>query len=173
MIVSAALGEAFDGRPEYLRAYRKANRDALRAKRVAYLAAGDNHAKHVATVRKWRSENREGEIIRDLRRSYRRYAMIEAEYFAMLEAQGGRCASCGDTDPHSGRGRRFDVDHDHAKCVACKASAETGKKVRFGHGPVRALLCHPCNSMLGHAHDEIDRLLKGAAYLERHGKVRS
>lgn len=73
---------------------------------------------------------------------------IEIEDFEkMLEEQKGCCSSCS---------RIFDeqwkpnVDHDH----------KTGK--------VRALLCVNCNTILGHAHDDIDHLNKCIRFLEVH-----
>ena len=48
------------------------------------------------------------------------------QYDAMLDAQGGGCAICGNPP----KTRRLDVDHDH----------RTGK--------VRGLLCHRCNRTL-------------------------
>jgi hypothetical protein len=61
----------------------------------------------------------------------------------MLIAQSGRCAICNDpmTLPH--------VDHCHA----------TGK--------VRGLLCPSCNKGLGHMRDDIENILRAAAYLRR------
>lgn len=63
----------------------------------------------------------------------------------MLAGQGGKCAACrGD----SGR-RPFQVDHCH----------ETGQ--------IRGLLCGNCNSTLGHAKDDRDRLRALIRYLDR------
>jgi hypothetical protein len=49
-----------------------------------------------------------------------------AEYDALLAAQGGGCAICGNPP----KTRRLDVDHDHKS------------------GKVRGLLCHRCNRAL-------------------------
>ena len=72
------------------------------------------------------------------------YDLTPEGWGAMLIAQCGRCAACGDPmeDPYT--------DHDH----------ETGN--------VRALLCRLCNLMLGSAKDSPERLRAGAAYLEKH-----
>lgn len=50
----------------------------------------------------------------------------DADYAALLEAQGGHCALC----PSTPKARRLHVDHDHAS------------------GRVRGLLCHRCNRAL-------------------------
>lgn len=63
---------------------------------------------------------------------------------AMLAAQGGVCASCGESDVES-----WNVDHCH----------QTGK--------IRGILCGHCNRMLGQAKDDPERLRRGAEYLER------
>ena len=75
------------------------------------------------------------------------YGMGIDEYRARLEAQGGRCAICGD-EPDGGK--RLHVDHDHAS------------------GVVRELLCRWCNYALGNAKDDPARLRAMASYLERH-----
>jgi hypothetical protein len=62
-----------------------------------------------------------------------KYGMTAADYAAMIEQQGGRCAICTKQYPLIGRDGRHSlhVDHDHA----------TGK--------VRGLLCSGCNTFLG------------------------
>lgn len=72
------------------------------------------------------------------------YGIPVDAYDALYVAQDGRCAICRRA---TGKTRRLAVDHDHA----------TGK--------VRGLLCRVCNSMLGHARDDIEFFLRAAAYL--------
>lgn len=72
----------------------------------------------------WRAANQ------DRRRGYLhkwRYGMTPAEYGALLEATGNRCAICDIPAEGSAKGR-LHVDHDH----------ESGR--------VRGLLCNRCNS---------------------------
>lgn len=73
-----------------------------------------------------------------------RYGLTPAEYDRMLAKQGGRCAACGTESD------RLQVDHCH----------ESGK--------VRGILCPNCNSALGHAQDDIDRLQRLISYLRLH-----
>ena len=73
-----------------------------------------------------------------------RYGLEPSQYEAMLEAQQGLCAICGqpmDT-PH--------LDHDH----------ETGV--------VRDLLCGDCNQGLGRFGEDIERMQRAIAYVLRH-----
>jgi hypothetical protein len=79
----------------------------------------------------------------------RKLGVTEEDYFAMLEAQGGRCAICPTDQPWS-RSDTWAVDHDH----------ETGA--------VRALLCHRCNTALGLLGDDPARMRAAADYVERH-----
>lgn len=76
-----------------------------------------------------------------------RYGITMQQYQERLTAQGGRCAICGNPPKE---GLRLDVDHCHAT------------------GVVRDLLCRACNNALGNAGDDLDRLRKMVAYLERH-----
>jgi hypothetical protein len=69
------------------------------------------------------------------------YGMTNAEFQAMVEAQGGLCAICVERPA-------VHVDHDH----------ETGQ--------VRGVLCFPCNAALGQFRDRIDLLARAASYLE-------
>jgi hypothetical protein len=76
------------------------------------------------------------------------YGITHNDYLKMLEAQNGRCAICG-TDTPGGRGA-FHVDHCHDS------------------GNIRGLLCHHCNTGLGHFKDQESLLLKAALYLHNH-----
>lgn len=76
----------------------------------------------------------------------RTYEISEAEYKALYEAQGGRCAIC---QRATGAKRRLAVDHNHKT------------------GLVRGLLCKPCNRYgLGmFARDDPTVFDRAAAYL--------
>lgn len=58
-----------------------------------------------------------------------KYGLSEAQFLAMFAAQEGKCGCCGIPVTLA----KIQVDHCHAA------------------GHVRALLCHNCNSLLGHA----------------------
>ena len=75
----------------------------------------------------------------------RKYNITEAEYDALLAAQGGVCAICG---KRPGR-VRLGVDHDHA----------TGK--------VRGLLCVRCNKALGPFEWSVAVLERAAVYMSK------
>lgn len=70
----------------------------------------------------------------------RRYKIGQAEFDAMLAAQGGKCAICEAPNPEH-------VDHDHL-------SKE-----------VRGILCFNCNTGLGHFKDNIANMHKSITYL--------
>ena len=78
-----------------------------------------------------------------------RYGITLEEYDNMLAVQGGRCAIC--SSEYAGPKGRFHVDHDH----------ETQE--------IRGLLCHGCNTALGHMRDSTAILESAIQYLEDHG----
>ncbi|MBF6428677.1 endonuclease VII domain-containing protein [Nocardia cyriacigeorgica] len=74
------------------------------------------------------------------------YGLTTAEYWAIYEAQGGRCYIC-----RKGRGlrKKLSVDHDHAT------------------GRVRGLLDTACNrNVLGHFQDDVEALERAIEYLK-------
>jgi hypothetical protein len=77
---------------------------------------------------------------------FRKYALTELEYLALVDEQGNRCKACGDS-PSAFERWGLVVDHDH----------ETGA--------VRGLLCNRCNMGLGLFDDDPDKLLSASAYL--------
>jgi hypothetical protein len=79
------------------------------------------------------------------RRREREYGLTHDEFLALLDAQGGVCAICGNGEQR----RALAVDHDH----------ETGA--------VRGLLCDRCNPMLGYARDNAAVLQAAIAYLAK------
>ncbi len=80
------------------------------------------------------------------KRHIRRYGLTWNQYNEMLETQQGRCAVC--LGLPNGKGNSFHVDHDH----------KTHK--------VRGLLCHSCNTVLGHVRENPDHLKALIKYLE-------
>lgn len=69
-----------------------------------------------------------------------------------FEAQGGRCAICGDEDSN------LVIDHDHSCCAGNTACGLC----------VRAFICRDCNLGLGHFRDDPDRLTRAVEYLAEH-----
>jgi hypothetical protein len=92
------------------------------------------------------------------RRDYqlrRAYGITTEEYYAMLAAQNGVCALCGNPPREGGKGAagKLHVDHDH----------ETRR--------VRALLCTNCNLGLGKFREDA-RLMRAAAdYVEMYAAL--
>lgn len=77
------------------------------------------------------------------------YGITTEQYWALHLAQGGVCYIC---QRATGRARKLSVDHDHA---CCPGPVSCGRCVR-------ALLCRPCNDLLGHVRDDIDTLRRAA-----------
>ena len=83
----------------------------------------------------------------------KRYNITPQEYEAMLEAQNYKCAICNKNAEDNKRGNKIqslNIDHGH--------------KTK----QVRGLLCHQCNSGLGHFKDNTEFLLKAVDYLHKH-----
>lgn len=78
---------------------------------------------------------------------FRKFGISPAQFEEKLAQQGGKCAACGKIPSDA---RRPHIDHDH----------RTGK--------VRGILCHGCNVSLGMLRDDVDTILKLAAYLKSH-----
>lgn len=98
-----------------------------------------------------RQEYRQQPLISDkLNNRYleKNYNINLKNYDELLASQNGCCAIC--LSDHPGlRNKRFSVDHDHKR------------------NNIRGLLCHSCNSMLGHAKDSLDILSNAMHYLSR------
>jgi hypothetical protein len=158
-------------RREQKRAWRQANREKLAAKQRAYMASHpeqrkraaeydrEHHARtrvdHAAYMREWKRKNPDrAAVIARRGLLKRKYDLTLAEFDAMLEEQGGRCAICRTDDPGAHKRRKgargvFAVDHDHI----------TGKR--------RGLLCSECNSGIGKLGDSTERLEAALQYLKR------
>lgn len=76
------------------------------------------------------------------RMNLRAYGLSHEAWLAMLEAQDGVCAVCGNEETGENQHGRMAlaVDHDHST------------------GRVRALLCHRCNRALGLLGDDAERV---------------
>ena len=80
---------------------------------------------------------------------YKRYYNITLQdVLDMKESQGHTCKICGKPEGETAL-TKFIVDHCH----------DTNR--------VRGILCGKCNTALGHLEDDIDRLKKAIAYLEK------
>ena len=145
-------------------AYRARNLEACRQR-----TAADYHKNKEArnkTTARWREANRAKlksrydkynaayRVRPDVKQKARSAMLLRtkrvslATYDAMLEAQGGVCAICGDGPPWTGTHKNtLAIDHDHAT------------------GVVRGLLCACCNLMIGNARDTTAILRNGIAYL--------
>lgn len=105
-----------------------------------------SYCKSCATLRskEWREENREKHKDTELRS---KYGISLLDHVTMFTKQGGKCAICGVCEQDAPRNTLF-VDHCHKT------------------GSVRGLLCHHCNSGLGHFKDDPDLLLTAENYLK-------
>lgn len=74
------------------------------------------------------------------------YGMTCEEWDGLFKEQNNACAACDATEP---RGGRWHVDHNHIT------------------GEVCGIICHKCNIGIGHFDDDLDLILKNAAYLQR------
>ena len=78
------------------------------------------------------------------------YGLTPEQYAALLTKHNGGCWICGKTSE-----RNLHVDHDHSCCDGEKSCGKC----------IRGLLCYNCNSLLGHARDNIDTLQSAIMYL--------
>lgn len=116
--------------------------DRVRTESKEWRAANPEASRQM--TREWRAAN--PDKVRDLH--LKRYGITSAEWDAMFEAQGRRCAACGSTEPNNKRG--WHTDHDH------------------NTGVVRGILCHHCNVTLGKLGDCIEGVQVGCARLARY-----
>ena len=103
----------------------------------------DAKSKRAHEQREWRKRNPEKAKSYDLKKHY---GISLIEYNDMLDAQGGKCAICGETDRTFGR---LVVDHCH-----------DSRKIR-------GLLCSLCNRSIGGLRHSVEILEKAIDYLRR------
>ncbi len=138
----AHMGEARDRAKAWNLANPEKKRETYRRYRKA------NQVKITAQKRTWRKNNPEKHRAANKRWKINRALKI-CDFYTMLAAQDGACAICRSTDFARKSSGRLTIDHCHV----------TGK--------VRGLLCHRCNSMLGHAKDNVTTLLRAIGYLSK------
>jgi hypothetical protein len=102
-----------------------------------------------------RVETNPGRTLVNLRQNVKRYGITLEEYEALRDAQGNRCAICGDQPDPNGKGSmaRLHVDHHHAS------------------GRNRALLCARCNVGIGYFRENPALLRAAVEYLEQYRQV--
>jgi len=112
-----------------------------RIREVGRKSQAQRWAKHPEHMKRLRRNRRLGDC----------FGISLAEYNRLLFLQGGKCLIC-ETEKPGGCKTYMSVDHNHT----------TGK--------VRGILCGNCNTILGIAHDNPERLRKAADYLEEHSQ---
>jgi hypothetical protein len=121
----------------------------------------ENPRPYIDRVLRWQREN--PELYRAKLRDYaesgkkriadrkshlkRKYGLTIEQYDAMLAAQAGGCAICGEPPRDD---IELHVDHDHTT------------------GAVRGLLCFRCNNAIGDLREATELFEAAAAYLDRH-----
>ena len=142
--------------------WRKQNRDKVNKNNLAAYHKQkekdpEGFRRRLERTAQWQKDHPESFARSQLRGKLGRYGLSIEDYNALLEAQGGLCAICGQAETMKRGGVTWDlsVDHDHDT------------------GVVRGLLCIACNHGLGRFRDD-PRLLEAAiAYLRRHERVKS
>ncbi len=140
---------------EWYRANRELAGERSRVAQAARYAADPE--KFRARHRAWSARNPERTRYYATGTKLKRYGLTRESFEAMLAAQGGRCDVCRTNTP--GGAGTWHVDHDHRCCPTQMRSC--GKCVR-------SLLCSRCNTALGLADDDPQRLMSLAHYLLRH-----
>lgn len=88
------------------------------------------------------------------RHHLRRYGLTADAWKAMLDSQGGVCATCKKSPEEDNV--KFQVDHDHACCPTRNTCGKC----------IRGIICNKCNKALGLIKDNPDTLRAMLAYLE-------
>ena len=107
----------------------------------------NNREKVKAYLRAYHAKNRDSARAYEL---LRKYNITIDEYAVLSDTQEGLCAICKRPETRKQKGVLLPLVVDHCH--------ETGR--------VRALLCFRCNTMIGYADDEIERLLAAVDYLK-------
>ena len=143
----------YQGHPEkrlaQMRAWRKANPEKNRVSVYKWRKANPEKAR--AAMNKWRAANPERYRVPNRKWARALAGWTEQMFAEALVAQAGVCAICGMLRGKKGLG----ADHCHVS------------------GKPRALLCGPCNSVIGLMQDDPTLLEKAAAYLRQYQEKRA
>lgn len=123
---------------EYNRDYRERNRPQLLEKQARYREENRERLREEQRELSKRGYHRNYHLVRT-------YGITAEQFDRMAYEQGYVCAACG--EPEQSKNGHLHVDHDH----------ETGQ--------IRGLLCQRCNTAIGQAGDDPERLVKLSAYL--------
>jgi hypothetical protein len=110
--------------------------------------AENNREKVRASNRRCVERNPEGDREAKRRHSIRKYGITLEDWWRLFDAQGRACGICRTTENNQ-TDRDWHVDHNHA----------TGK--------VRGILCHGCNTGIGHLKDSPVVTRLATEYLEK------
>lgn len=95
----------------------------------------------------WYANNKEHAARRGRKNKLKRYGLTQETFDRILESQNGVCAICGTTEWGSPVKNIPHVDHCHTS------------------GKVRGLLCHQCNTAIGHLKDNPEIVMSAYNYL--------
>lgn len=123
--------------------WREFNKETIAAKHKAYYEANKGI---LLAKQKARYETDKESIL--ARNRFHKYGISEEQFTVMLESQSNRCKCC-KTSLKSLPLHRIHIDHCHRT------------------GFVRGILCNQCNTTIGNAGEDPDRLRSCACYLEQ------
>lgn len=136
--------------PGYQQKWRAANPERELENQRRWRAANRDKARE--KVRRWQVQNPEKS--RDATQRYRHQGVRAEDVTQMYEAQEGQCYLCGDMLP--AERRKWRLDHDHRCCPQ-------GQSCRHCR---RGIACNNCNTLIGMALDDPERLRRIAGNLE-------
>lgn len=134
-------------RVEEQRQYHKEYRQREKARLKALRQTPEGLKRHRETQRALRAKYAQLSPIERRARDLSKYGIDITVFQTFWDSQDGKCSICERALMLTSRGCH--VDHDHKS------------------GQVRGLLCHGCNTSLGHLKDSVDNLLRAVAYLQR------
>jgi phage FluMu protein Com len=138
-------GHEFTPENTYVYTYKKSGYTKRWCKRCRGINGGA--AYHRNPIKDWSEEEvKQRHEYERGSRLLRTYGISAEQYDLMFAKQGGLCAIC--HQPERTKKKKLSVDHNHKTQI------------------VRKLLCHHCNSLLGHAEDKIETLQSAIQYIK-------